>query len=105
MKNRIANAFGIIAVVILFTAAFVLALKHFASVSYVTYYESNEGYIPVEFTPCEVQSRTERKITVTFKGNDYSCYVERESTISKGDVIWCGFASYEGNLELIDIHY
>ena len=107
MNNRIANTLCQAAVVIIFALAAIFMLKHFASASYVTYYESNDGYIPVKFTPCEVvrerEIETEREITVDYKGNAYSCYVDRESEISKGDVVWAGFASYEGKLELIDI--
>ena len=103
MNNRIRNTLGQAAVMLIMVVALVFALKHFASTSYTTYYESNDGYIPVTFSPCEVVSVTEREITVNYNGNAYSCYVD-ETEIKKGDVVWAGFASYEGNLELIDIH-
>ena len=107
-NNRIANALGQATVIVIMIVAFIFALKHFASTSYTTYYASNDGYIPVEFNACEVvavrEIGSEREITVNYKGNAYSCYVDRESEIRKGDTIWAGFASYEGNLELVDIH-
>lgn len=107
MHNRIWNALGQAAVIVIVIVAFIFALKNFASVSYTTYYESNDGYIPVTFSPCEVVSEretaSEREIVVEYQGNEYACVVGTESTIRKGDVIWAGFAVYEGNLELIDI--
>lgn len=103
MKNRIGNALGQVTVVIIFALATIFMLKYFASTSYTTYYESNDGYLPVTFSPCEVLSVTEKEITVDYNGNAYSCYVDG-TEIKKGDVVWAGFASYEGNLELIDIH-
>lgn len=101
--NRIGNIIGQALVICILAIAFIFALKKYTSVSYVTYYEDNEGkYTPVEFSPCEVLSVTEREITVDYKGNAYSCYVD-ETEIHKGDIVWAGFASYEGNLELIDV--
>lgn len=105
--NKITETIGQAAVVAILIVALIFALKNWASTSYVTYYEGNDGYYPVEFTPCEVvsvrETETEREITVAYKGNEYAYRVEKESEINKGNVIWCGFASYEGNLEFIDI--
>ena len=101
-NNRIGNIIGQALVICILTIAFIFALKKYASTAYVTYYESNDGYIPVEFSPCEVLEVTETEIVVNYKGDAYSCYADK-TEIRKGDVIWCGFMSYEGNLELVDI--
>ena len=101
--NRITEIIGQALVICILTIAFIFALKQFASSSYVTYYEDNEGkYTPVEFSPCEVLSVTEREIVVDLDGNAYAAYGDWNG-IRKGDVVWAGFASYEGNLELIDV--
>ena len=103
MKNRIGNIIGQALVICILTIAFIFALKKFASVSYVAYYEDNEGkYTPVEFSPCEVIDVTETEIVVEYKGNAYACRID-ETEIRKGDVVWAGFTSYEGNVELVDI--
>lgn len=102
MHNKIAETLGQAAVVAILIVALIFALKNWASTSYVTYYEGNDGYYPVEFTACEVVSITEREITVDRNGNLYSAYVDG-TEIRKGDVVWAGFVSYEGNVELVDI--
>lgn len=102
--NKITETLGQAAVIIILTIAFIFALKNWASTSYVTYYEGNDGYYPVEFTTCEVVSVTEEEITVARNGNLYSAYVDG-TEICKGDVVWAGFASHEGNLELVKIHH
>ena len=107
MNNRIGNLLGQATVVVIFAIVAIFMLKHFATTPYTTYYESNDGYVPVTFSPCEVvrerETESERDITVAYNGNEYACYVDRESEIRKGDVVWAGFAICEGNVELVDI--
>ena len=105
MKNtRIINTLGQAAIICILIVALFVCLKHFATMPYTVYIEANDGgYLPCTYYPCPVLTRTETEIVVDLDGNAYAAWIDDMSTICEGDVVWAGFASYEGNLELIDI--
>ena len=103
MKNRITEIIGQALVICILAIAFFFALKHTASVPYTVYLEANDGeYLPCTYYPCKVLDVTETEIVVDLDGNAYAAYGSWDG-IRKGDTVWAGFASYEGNLELIDV--
>jgi len=102
-NNKEFETFFTFIFVIMFIVVAVVAVKEWSSAPYTGYIKANDGgYLPVTYYPCEVMEISGRELTVEHDGNEYTCYAT-ETDLEIGEIAWCGFASYEGNVEFIDI--
>ena len=85
----------------------VLGMREISSAPYTTYRTANDGgYIPVTYYPCKVISTAEMVMVVEHEGELYSCFYNYDGAdphAMVGKILWCGFSSYEGNVEFVDV--
>lgn len=80
-----------------------IGIREFSAAPYTVYATANDGgYIPITYYPCTVREVDIETVVVEHDGELWSCWVS-ETELKPGDIVWAGFASYEGNIEFVNI--
>ena len=101
--NRIFEALAIITFVVAVSILTVVAIRESTSAPYTVYATANDGgYLPITYYPCQVREVTPEEVVIDHNGELWACWVS-ETELKVGDIVWAGFALYEGETQFIGI--